>query len=170
MATVKATTDGIIIDLTHSEVTDITRSEDVAAAGAAVIGAALAVAGDLVGKIAGVVAAGIAAIIAIQKAEFQNADLGNGVEVTMPWWAIFLGWWGVVLMKPLLASTDMSPTWPSMGGHDLQSRPSVATNADGRQEVFVLGGDRALYHNWETSPGGAGSGWAPWVVSRFGCP
>jgi hypothetical protein len=161
MATVNATLDGIIIDLTHSEVTDITTSEDLAAAAAGVISAVLATQGGWLGLIAGIAAAGLAATIAIHKVEFQNADLGNGVEVTLPLWAVALGWWGILFMKPLPPSKDMSGTWPSMGGHDLQSRPSVATNADSRQEVFVLGGDRALYHNWETAPGAAWIGWVP---------
>src|SRR5205807_7622655 len=37
--------------------------------------------------------------------------------------------------------------------------PSAARNRDGRLEVFVLGGNRALYHIWEKSPGGD---WAAW--------
>jgi hypothetical protein len=41
--------------------------------------------------------------------------------------------------------------------------PAVGRNADGRLEIFALGSDRALWHNWQTAPN---SGWAGW--SSFG--
>jgi len=41
---------------------------------------------------------------AIHKVEFQLADKGNGVEVTLPSWAIILSWWGTLIMKPLPTS------------------------------------------------------------------
>jgi hypothetical protein len=37
--------------------------------------------------------------------------------------------------------------------------PAVAQNADGRLEVFVFGIDGAVWHLWQTSPGGAWSDW-----------
>ncbi|MGB9634511.1 MAG: peptidoglycan-binding protein, partial [Chloroflexaceae bacterium] len=40
---------------------------------------------------------------------------------------------------------------------------TAANNADGRLEVFARGADNALYHIWQTSPGGA---WGTW--SRLG--
>lgn len=37
----------------------------------------------------------------------------------------------------------------------------VTNNADGRVELFALGGDRAIYHRWQTAPNGSTwSGWA----------
>ena len=36
---------------------------------------------------------------------------------------------------------------------------AVSRNNDGRLEVFVRGFDRALHHQWQTSPGGGWSGW-----------
>lgn len=62
-----------------------------------------------------------------------------------------------------LRSTGPTATfisWTSLAGNQLRSFPVVSRNADGRQEVFVLGGDHALYHLWETTPGGAWSGWS----------
>ncbi|MGH9439038.1 MAG: hypothetical protein ACRD22_14360, partial [Terriglobia bacterium] len=48
----------------------------------------------------------------------------------------------------------------SLGGF-IAGSPAVAQNADGRLEVFVLGGgDGALYHNWQITPGGAWSGFS----------
>ncbi len=37
---------------------------------------------------------------------------------------------------------------------------AAARNADGRLEVFGLGTDNALWHDWQTTPGGAWSGWS----------
>jgi hypothetical protein len=41
----------------------------------------------------------------------------------------------------------------------IQGVPSVATNADGRLEVFARGSDGALWHAWQTAPSG---GWGSW--------
>src|SRR2546430_9710882 len=40
--------------------------------------------------------------------------------------------------------------WAGLGG-GLSSAPAVASNADGRMEVFVRGTDNALYHIWQRS-------------------
>jgi hypothetical protein len=42
----------------------------------------------------------------------------------------------------------------------LVAEPTIGHNADGRLEVFVVGSDHALHHNWQLSPGGVWSGWA----------
>ena len=39
------------------------------------------------------------------------------------------------------------------------TRIATASNADGRLELFAIGTDGALNHNWQTSPGGNWSGW-----------
>lgn len=39
------------------------------------------------------------------------------------------------------------------------SRMAVARNKDGRLELFVVGANWELYHRWQSSPGGAWSGW-----------
>ena len=64
----------------------------------------------------------------------------------------------------LLKSSSTGPhdpfiSWQNLGGQNLRPYPSAARNADGRLEVFVIGGDRALYHIWEESPGGAWHNW-----------
>lgn len=41
----------------------------------------------------------------------------------------------------------------------LTSGPTVATNADGRLELFATGSDGTPYHAWQTSPGGSWTGW-----------
>jgi hypothetical protein len=41
-----------------------------------------------------------------------------------------------------------------------ETGPSIARNADGRLEAFARGTDGALYHTWQTTAGGAWSGWA----------
>jgi hypothetical protein len=65
----------------------------------------------------------------------------------------------------LLKSSSTGPQeafikWQSLGGHDLRAYPAALRNRDGRLEVFVIGGDRALYHIWEISPGGDWHQWA----------
>jgi hypothetical protein len=41
-------------------------------------------------------------------------------------------------------------SWKSLGGWALQQL-TVANNQDGRLEVFVIGGDHAVYHQWQTA-------------------
>jgi hypothetical protein len=41
----------------------------------------------------------------------------------------------------------------------LASDPVVGVNQDGRLQVFVVGGDSAVWTNAQTSPGGSWSGW-----------
>jgi hypothetical protein len=48
--------------------------------------------------------------------------------------------------------------WETLTGTDLQ-QIVVGSNADGRLEVFALGGDRGLWHVWQQSPNGA---WGDW--------
>jgi hypothetical protein len=50
-------------------------------------------------------------------------------------------------------------SWSNLGGHNLSTGPAAILNQDGRMEVFVLGGDRALYHIWENMPGGDWHAW-----------
>jgi acylphosphatase len=49
--------------------------------------------------------------------------------------------------------------WAGLGGG--MSQIATTRNIDGRIEVFAIGTDKALYHIWQTTPGGsAWSGWA----------
>jgi acylphosphatase len=50
-------------------------------------------------------------------------------------------------------------SWNSLGGV-ITSDPIVSHDADGRLEVFARGTDGAVWHIWQTSPGGGWSGWA----------
>jgi hypothetical protein len=50
--------------------------------------------------------------------------------------------------------------WQDLLGHDLRPSPAAARNSDGRLEVFVLGGDRTLYHIAEANVGGPWQEWA----------
>ena len=53
--------------------------------------------------------------------------------------------------------------WSSMGsaggGELLTSVPVLGRNADGRLELFVVAGDGAVWHSWQTAPN---DGWSPW--------
>lgn len=69
------------------------------------------------------------------------------------------------LRNQILQSNSTGPHGPemnfqSLGGHNLRPYPSAIQNQDGRLEVFVLGGDSALYHIWENKAGGDWHGWA----------
>jgi hypothetical protein len=54
--------------------------------------------------------------------------------------------------------------WSSLGtaggGELLTSVPVLARNADGRLELFVVAGDGAVWHRWQTAPN---NGWSPWA-------
>ena len=39
--------------------------------------------------------------------------------------------------------------------------PSVVANEDHRLEIFARASDGSVWHNWQTSPGGAWNGWSP---------
>lgn len=47
-------------------------------------------------------------------------------------------------------------------GHDVQ-QIAVAKNADGRLELFALGGDHFIYHKWQETPNGD---WGDWFFLR----
>jgi acylphosphatase len=56
-------------------------------------------------------------------------------------------------------------TWASLGnppGTQYNSTPMVSQNQDGRLEAFVIGSDQALWHIWQTAPGGT---WGNWFSS-----
>ncbi|WP_407835182.1 hypothetical protein ACE1OC_00240 [Streptomyces sp. DSM 116496] len=47
--------------------------------------------------------------------------------------------------------------WGDLGGSGLRGGVAAVSNADGRLEVFAVGGDGQLYHKWQQTPG------ADWV-------
>src|SRR5437763_8953060 len=56
-------------------------------------------------------------------------------------------------------------TWNSLGKPSSTSyiiNPIVSQNQDGRLEAFVFGSDQALWHIWQTTPGGS---WGSWFSS-----
>ncbi len=106
MSTARATSDGIVVDFSHDEVTTIETADDTSASVIALIGVVVALAVPVVGAAAGVIAAGFAAAIALNKAEFALTDKSFGVEVTEPWPVIAFGLWGLVAMKSLRPGFD----------------------------------------------------------------
>jgi len=61
--------------------------------------------------------------------------------------------------------SDWLPHGAPSGGVRWVSSPVVASNADGRMELFMLGTDGQLWHEWQTAPNNGWSGWA-----SFGSP
>lgn len=49
-------------------------------------------------------------------------------------------------------------TYKNFGGHDLRMI-TAATNQDGRNELFALGGDKVIYHRWQSTVNGEWDGW-----------
>ena len=61
------------------------------------------------------------------------------------------------------ASSNAWSNWESLGkpsNTTLTDSAVVASNADGRLEVFAQGADQALWHTWQTTPNGSWSSWA----------
>lgn len=67
------------------------------------------------------------------------------------------GWsgWGDSLGSPPPGIAQVIPPIDS----GLGPGPCVATNADGRLEVFVVGNDNNIWHRWQRAPN---SGWSAW--------
>ena len=64
-------------------------------------------------------------------------------------------WLGRFLGAP---PPGLAPITPPINS-GLGPGPSVATNADGRLEVFVVGNDNNIWHRWQVAPN---SGWSAW--------
>jgi len=182
MSTMRLTNEGLVFDFTHDEVSKIMAAQDVTEQALATIGAAVALGGGAVGAVAALVAAAAATNLAIHKNQFQQADKGFGVEMTLPLWAIILQLWEVQLMQPLpappvgqgLQSTrgsvwhTVQPTpssafgsWSRLGDAAGAGQIAVGSNADGRLEVFAVDtADRLAWHIAQTAPNGSFGGWS----------
>ena len=58
-------------------------------------------------------------------------------------------------------SGNWPPTWTPLGEPASSPNPTLAVNADGRMEIFMVGsGDGNVYHAYENFPGGSFSGFA----------
>jgi len=191
LATIRTTSDGIIFDFDHKEVTELKGAEDVTLYVLGVLGAALLIFDpELVTKvIIGVAIGGVGVTIKVHQAEFTSADNGNGVEVTLPWWAVPLQLWGVLLMKPRPPappppppppSPDSGTPWtivqptprdafgnaqsmPGMGTARISifGQPAAGSNADGRLEVFAIeNADGRALHAVQDMPNGSFGSWS----------
>jgi hypothetical protein len=74
-------------------------------------------------------------------------------------------------MKDQISPNDNWSDWITLGAPILQagvrwnSAPVVASNADGRLELFMLGTDNHLWHQWQTAPNSD-----QWAWESFGSP
>lgn len=50
-------------------------------------------------------------------------------------------------------------SWINLGGPANASAPTLAANHDGRMEIFLLGTDGNVYHNYQDFAGGSFTGW-----------
>src|SRR5712692_3398227 len=104
MSTCRVTLDGIFWRFTSAEVDALQKAEDIALGAAPLMAAAVKVfiADPATVAIAGICITAVAATIAIHKGEFIAANKDqHGVEVKLPNWAIVLGLFGALLMRPL---------------------------------------------------------------------
>jgi hypothetical protein len=66
------------------------------------------------------------------------------------------------------ASADWGQAWINLGGWALARSVTVGTNSDGQLEIFVIGGNNQVYHQYQSFPNGSFSGsWASlggWVA------
>jgi hypothetical protein len=92
---------------------------------------------------------------------FVTAASHSGAGVTPSLWHIWQTAPGGTFSA--WATLDRPPNTSSL------SNAAVGRNADGRLEVFTVGSDGALWHLWQTTPGGSWSSWfssgQPSVVS-----
>ena len=56
--------------------------------------------------------------------------------------------------------TGWSGFLSSLGGDGLYGGPAIGTNPDGRLEIFAIGSDYTLEHNYQKTANGAWSGWS----------
>src|SRR3954454_22565973 len=70
---------------------------------------------------------------------------------------------GNIWQIPQAAPNGGWSDWRTLGKPAAGIRPSdrmtVGSNKDGRQELFVMGGDLALWHTWQVTPN---AGWSDW--------
>ncbi|MGR4880788.1 hypothetical protein ACIPUC_15485 [Streptomyces sp. LARHCF249] len=60
---------------------------------------------------------------------------------------------GGVLNKWQTAPNGGWSGWGDLGGSGMRGGVAAVSNADGRLELFTIGGDGQLYHKWQQSPG-----------------
>ena len=151
MSTCRVTLGGIYWRFTDAEVDTLLKAEDLALGAAPVLSAAVAkwVVEPAAKSIAEVVIWGIAATIAIHKAEFISADKDhNGVEVNLPGWAIALGWFGALFMRPLTVAEGEETKALTQGltGNGLDSsRPLFFYQSGGLRVACAMNIQRDLH-------------------------
>jgi hypothetical protein len=181
MATSRLTKDGLVIDFSDSEVKDLMNAEDFSTYASPIVSGVLAALGT--GVIGAIAVGGIVATLNIHKKEFSLANQGNGVEVTLPWWAIVFQLWGALLMKPLPPPAHIPIGLHSANGslwHTVQPTPSdafgnwqmigtahnfgkvvVGSNADGRLEAFTVDATVGrVWHAVQDVPNGSFGDWS----------
>jgi hypothetical protein len=97
----------------------------------------------------------------IAAGRFSRPAVGKNTDGSL---VVFVGAFdGTIWYLPQLPGTsDWQPDWQSLGPpvggtQGYLTSPSVATNWGGRPELFVIGTDGGLWHNWQTA-----AGWNGW--------
>jgi hypothetical protein len=108
MSTCRVTLDGVFWDFTSQEVDSLMKAEDLSLAIGTLCSAAAVkfIHEPQTLAIVEIIIVGITGTIAIHKAEFAANNKGHGVEVQLPNWAIAMGLFGALFMRPLTAEQE----------------------------------------------------------------
>jgi hypothetical protein len=98
MATLGINWAGVVLTLTESDAKSLEAADDIGAAGAALVAATAVPAG--VPPI-GILSAIVGAYLRLNKTLLTTIDKGNGVYLTLPWLAIYLGQWWLIIPTPV---------------------------------------------------------------------
>jgi serine protease AprX len=109
------------------------------------------------------IAAGVTALLkggkpSLTQDEAKAALMGTAKDIGPPGWDPYVGA-GIIRAKAaydVIARPAVWSGWENQGGYCLDG-PAAASWAANRLDVFVLGGDQAMYHKWWD-----GSSWSGW--------
>ena len=161
MASINIDWGGVTVILSEAETKTLENAESLVTAVAGMLGAAAGVAVvtiPLLAPVAVVVAKLIAVVVPyinLNKAIMTNLDQGYGVNLYVPWAAIWFDQYWVIIPIPNSPPPPSQLPQPASLGGGIVGNPAAIMNNDGRLEVFAIGSDGELNHIWQTSPGGA---------------
>ena len=144
MASIGVNWAGVVVTLTESDTKELETADDIAAAAAALIGAA---AGPLGAPPATVVAEVVGAYLKLDKQLLLTIDQGYGVYLTLPWLAIWFYQLWLIIPTPVRAPSQQVPGFRP--NEDWTHGPCYGTilttfadvTGDGRADAIVVNGD-----------------------------
>lgn len=162
MASAEPNWAGFVVTLTHDEVQYALYATDGGKwLGALAGGVVSFVATPAVGVL---VATAVSGYFELQKAQIQRADVGNGVYLTLPWAAIYLGQFWLIIVGSV--RTGLGAAWGKANDGDIRDDDNdiitfhIDHNAVGNDAVeFVLTTQSELWKKWLILDDGRGGRW-----------